>query len=128
LVEEGAVSEPKREKWGTARSSGSARVRCRGGVATCTRCRARSCAARGKCVSVRAGTRTLLSASSGMPGVSRARARAGPMGGLVGRRRLVELDGGAWDLLVKELVLASLLRHSPTGGLWSPRGERERAR
>jgi hypothetical protein len=35
-----------------------------------------------------------LSASSGMPGASRAGARAGPTVGLVGRRRLVELDGG----------------------------------
>jgi hypothetical protein len=78
-------------------------------------------------VSVCAGMRMPLSASFGVPGMSRARARAGPMGGLVGRQWLVELDGGAWGLLAKELVLASLLRLSPTGGLWSRQRERERA-
>jgi hypothetical protein len=56
-----------------------------------------------------------LSASSGVPGMSRARARAGSSVGLVGRRRLVELDGGKWGLLARGLALASLLSLSPTG-------------
>jgi hypothetical protein len=77
-------------------------------------------------VSVHAGMSMLLSASSVVPGASRARARVSPTGGLVGRRRLVELDGGAWDLLAKELVLASLLRHSSTGGCSGHIGERGR--
>jgi hypothetical protein len=77
-------------------------------------------------VSVRVGTRMPLSASSVMPGASRARARAGPTGSLVGRRRLVELDGGAWDLLAKELVLASLLCHSSMGRCSGHIGERGR--
>jgi hypothetical protein len=69
-----------------------------------------------------------LSASSGMPSVSRARARAGPTAGLVGWRQLVEVDGGTWGLLARELVLASLLRLSLAGGFWSRWRERERAR
>jgi hypothetical protein len=74
------------------------------------------------------GNAYAISASSGLPGVSRARARAGPTTGLVGWRRLVEVDGGAWGLLAWELVLASLLYLSPMGGFWSRRRERERAR
>jgi hypothetical protein len=79
-------------------------------------------------VSVHARTRMPLLASSGMPGVSRARARAGPTAGLVGWRRLVEVDSGAWGLLARELVLASVLRLIPTGGFWSRWRERERER
>jgi hypothetical protein len=67
-----------------------------------------------------------LSASSGVPGASRARARAGPMGGLVSRRRLVELDGGEWGLLARGLALASLLSLSSTvGALVMPAREGE---
>jgi hypothetical protein len=69
----------------TARRAGLARVRGSGGVATCTRCRARSCAARGKQSSGRAGTRTPLSASPSVPSVGRAGARARPMSVLDGR-------------------------------------------
>jgi hypothetical protein len=82
-----------------ARQAGLARVRGSGGVATCARCRARSCAARVERVSERAATRMLLSALSGVPGVGRVGARAGPTGGLDGRPGLVELDGGSWGLL-----------------------------
>jgi hypothetical protein len=47
---------------------------------------------------VRAGTRTLVSASPGMLGAGRAGARARPMSVQGGRSRLVELGGasGAW--------------------------------
>jgi hypothetical protein len=79
-------------------------------------------------VSMHVGTRMPLSASSSVPGVSGARARAGPMASLVGWRRLVEVDGGAWGLLARELVLDSFLRLSPMGEFWSRRRERERAR
>jgi hypothetical protein len=77
-------------------------------------------------VSAHAGTRMPLSAFSGVPGVGRARARVGPTGSLVGRRWLVELDGGAWDLLVRGLALASLLRLSSTGGCPGHASERGR--
>jgi hypothetical protein len=73
---------------------------------------------------VRAGTRMPLSALSGMPGASRPGARAGPTGRLVGRRRLVELDGGEWGLLARGLALASPLRLSPMGGCPGHAGER----
>jgi hypothetical protein len=65
-----------------------------------------------------------LSALSGMPGASRVGARAGPTGRLVGRRRLVELDGGKWGLLARGLALASPLSLSPTGGCPGHAGER----
>jgi hypothetical protein len=58
-----------------------------------------------------------LSVSPGVLVMSRARARAGPTTGLVGWWRLVEVDGGAWGLLARGLVLASLLCLSPTGGV-----------
>jgi hypothetical protein len=67
-----------------------------------------------------------LSASSGVPSMSRAGARAGPTVGLVGRQRLVELDGGEWGLLARGLALASLLSLSPTGGCPGHAGERGR--
>jgi hypothetical protein len=81
-------------KWCAAWRAGSARVRGSGGIATYTGCRARSCAGRGEWSSERAGTRTPVSASLGMPGAGRGGARARPMSVLGGRRRLVELDGG----------------------------------
>jgi hypothetical protein len=65
-----------------------------------------------------------LSALSGVPGASRAGARAGPMGRLVKRRWLVELDGGEWGLLARGLALASPLSLSPTGGCPGHAGER----
>jgi hypothetical protein len=92
----------------TARRARSARVRGSGGIATCARCHAWSCAARGKRWSVHAGTVMPLSTSSGAPGTSRVRARAGPTGGLDGMRGLVELDGGSWGLLAHWLAMASL--------------------
>jgi hypothetical protein len=113
-------------KWCMVRRAGSARVRGSGGVATCARCRARSCAARGKRWSVRAGTLMPLSASSGVLGTSRARARAGPTGGLDGRRGLVELDGGSWGLLAQWLVMASLQSFRPMGMCPGHAGERGR--
>jgi hypothetical protein len=99
----------------TTRRAGSARVRGSGGVATCARCRARSCAARVKRVSERTGTRMPLSALSGMPSAGRVGGRAGPTGGLDGRRGLVELDGGSWGLLAQWLAMTSLRSFRPTG-------------
>jgi hypothetical protein len=72
-----------------------------------------------------AGMRMPLSVFSGVSGTSRARARAGPTGSLVGRRWLVELDGGEWGLLAQGLALASLLSLSPMGGCPGHAGERE---
>jgi hypothetical protein len=49
---------------------------------------------------VRAGTRTPVSASLGVVGRVQSGAETGPMRGLGGRARLVELGGGAWGLVV----------------------------
>jgi hypothetical protein len=47
-----------------------------------------------------------LSALSGMSGAGRAGARAGPTGGLDGRRGLVKLDDGSWGLLAQGWLLS----------------------
>jgi hypothetical protein len=69
-----------------------------------------------------------LSASSGAPGTSGARARARPMSVLDGRSRLVELDGGEWGLLARGLAMASLRSFRPTGVCPGHADDRERAR
>jgi hypothetical protein len=107
-------------------ASWSASVRGSGGVATYTGCRARSCAGRGEWSSVRAGTRTPVSASPGVLGVGRAGARARPMSVLGGRRRLVELGGGEWGLMVQWWSMASPRSFKPTGMCPSHADERGR--
>jgi hypothetical protein len=76
-----SVSEREHVKRCAAWRAGSARARGIGGVAKWARCRALSCAGRGEWSSVRAGTRTPVSASPGVLGAGRAGARARPMGG-----------------------------------------------
>jgi hypothetical protein len=67
-----------------------------------------------------------LSALSGMSGAGRAGARAGPTGGLDGRRGLVKLDDGSWGLLVQWLAMASLRSFRPTVMCPGHAGERGR--
>jgi hypothetical protein len=122
----GADSVRERSESGMLGSSRLARVQGRGGAATCTRCRARSCVARGQCACVHAGTRVALSASTGVWCTVRTGVGAGPTAGLVGGLRLGDEGGSVWGSMARELALASSLRLSPTGMVWLPWRERSR--
>jgi hypothetical protein len=78
-------------------------------------------------MSVRAGTRTPVSASPGVAERGQSEARAWPMSVLGGRGRLGELGGGEWDLVAQWWSMASPLSLIATGGHsgLASEGERE---